>query len=97
MVKKILIVTLSLMVAPYALATAPAKAPLCAACHGANGQSMIPGYPNLAGQNAQYLESALKAYRAKQRQGGLAAVMQAQAMMLSDPEIKELSLYFSQM
>ena len=40
-----------------------AKAAICAACHGANGIAAIPGYPNLAGQNPQYIVSALKAYK----------------------------------
>ncbi|WP_336884824.1 c-type cytochrome, partial [Reinekea blandensis] len=29
-----------------------AKAATCAACHGQNGISMVPMYPNLAGQKA---------------------------------------------
>ncbi|MFK7160223.1 c-type cytochrome [Marinospirillum sp. MEB164] len=31
------------------------KAAVCAACHGANGVSMVPNWPNLAGQHASYL------------------------------------------
>lgn len=97
MIKRVAIITLSLLLAPAALAQTPAKAGLCAACHGANGKSVIPGYPHLAGQNAQYLESSMKAYKNKQRQGTNAVIMQAQAMPLTDDEIKELALYFSQM
>ncbi|NYZ66384.1 cytochrome c [Endozoicomonas sp. SM1973] len=72
-----------------------AKAGVCAACHGKNGVAMVPIYPNLAGQNQAYLESSLKAYRAKQRQGGQAVVMQAQAASLSDEDIANLSAYYS--
>ncbi|WP_342455183.1 c-type cytochrome [Spartinivicinus poritis] len=72
-----------------------AKAAVCAACHGKNGVAMVPIYPNLAGQNQAYLESSLKAYRAKQRQGGQAVVMQAQAANLSDEDIANLSAYYS--
>lgn len=68
---------------------------VCAACHGADGRAVIPGYPNLHGQNEQYLVSALKAYKNKERTGGLAVVMQAQAAMLSDEDIANLAAYFA--
>lgn len=55
----------------------------------------MPVYPNLAGQNAEYLVSALKAYRDKQRQGGMAAIMQMQASNLSDEDIANLAAYYS--
>lgn len=72
-----------------------AKAAVCAACHGQNGVAQIPMYPNLAGQQEQYLVSALKAYKNKQRNGGQAAVMQGQAAALSDDDIANLAAYFA--
>lgn len=72
-----------------------AKAAVCAACHGQNGLAQIPTYPNLAGQNEQYLVSAIKAYKNKQRTGGQAAIMQGQAAALSDTDIANLAAYFS--
>ncbi|AJR07652.1 cytochrome C biogenesis protein CcsB [Photobacterium gaetbulicola] len=74
-----------------------AKAAVCAACHGADGVAVIPGYPNLKGQNEQYLVSSLKAYKNKERNGGMAMVMQPQASMLSDNDIANVAAYFSQM
>ncbi|GAB6264193.1 c-type cytochrome [Photobacterium sp. CCB-ST2H9] len=74
-----------------------AKAAICAACHGANGIAVIPGYPNLKGQNAQYIVNALKAYKNKDRNGGNAMVMQPQAAMLSDTDMENVAAYFSQM
>lgn len=76
-------------------AAGKAKSAVCAACHGANGVAVIKTYPSLAGQNELYLVSALKAYRAKQRSGGMAAVMQAQASALSDADIENLAAYYS--
>jgi cytochrome c553 len=32
-----------------------AKSAVCAACHGADGNSMVPNWPKLAGQHEQYL------------------------------------------
>ncbi len=76
-------------------AVGKSKSAVCGACHGADGISLMDGYPNLKGQNSTYIVSSLKGYRSKQRNGGLAAVMQAQAMMLSDDDIANLAAYYS--
>ncbi len=76
-------------------AAGQAKAAVCAACHGADGIAVIPGYPNLKGQNEQYIVSSIKAYKNKERNGGLAVVMQAQAVMLNDADIANLAAYYS--
>ncbi|HEQ3589220.1 TPA: cytochrome c [Vibrio harveyi] len=76
-------------------AAGQAKAAVCAACHGADGIAVIPGYPNLKGQNEQYIESSIKAYKAGQRTGGLAPVMQAQANLLSEEDIANLAAYYA--
>ena len=76
-------------------AAGKAKAAVCAACHGQNGLAQIPTYPNLAGQNEQYLVMALKAYKNKQRTGGQAAIMQGQAAALSDEDIANLAAYYA--
>ncbi|RKZ91751.1 MAG: cytochrome c [Gammaproteobacteria bacterium] len=72
-----------------------AKAAICASCHGANGVATMPAYPNLAGQNDAYIISSLKAYRDKQRNGGMASIMQMQAANLSDSDIENLAAYYS--
>ncbi|WP_104034671.1 c-type cytochrome, partial [Vibrio jasicida] len=77
------------------VAAGQAKAGVCAACHGPDGIAVIPGYPNLKGQNEQYIASSIKAYKAGQRNGGLAAVMQAQASLLSDEDIANLAAYYA--
>ena len=78
-------------------AAGQAKSAICASCHGANGIAVIPGYPNLKGQNAQYIESSLKAYKNKQRNGGNAVVMQPMAAMLNDTDMANLAAYYSAM
>jgi cytochrome c553 len=79
-------------------AAGQAKSMVCAACHGADGKATIPGYPNLAGQNEQYLVSSLKAYRDGGRPAvGNAAVMVPQASALSDDDIANLAAYYSSM
>lgn len=77
------------------VAAGKAKSAVCAACHGADGIAVIPGYPHLKGQNEQYLITSMKAYKNKERNGGLALVMQAQASMLSDADIANLAAYYA--
>ncbi len=74
-----------------------AKSAPCAGCHGAQGKAMIPTYPHLAGQNAAYLVESMKAYRDNARTGGMAAVMKAPVMALSDEDLADLAAYYSQL
>ena len=68
-----------------------AKAITCTACHGAEGNSVNPVWPNLAGQNAAYLVEQLQAFKNGDRSDPL---MTAQSMMLSDEDMADLSVYF---
>lgn len=77
-------------------AAGKAKSAVCAACHMADGNSVSPIYPKLAGQHAPYLEAAIKAYRDGKRQGGNSTMMAPMAKGLSDADIANLAAYFSQ-
>ncbi len=94
--KKIALATLSLVVMTAAHADAPAKPDkvvVCAACHGENGVATQPMYPNLAGQQDSYIEHALHAYKTGERKN---PIMGAQVTGLSDADIKQLAIWFSQ-
>lgn len=67
----------------------------CMACHGAQGKATAPLYPNLAGQNAAYLNHALQAYKKGERSGGQAEVMKAFVAGLSDDDMANLAAYYS--
>lgn len=69
-----------------------AKSAECISCHGQNGISPNPEWPNLAGQKEGYLLDALKAYKNGQR---VHPIMTAVAKALSDDEIADLSAYYS--
>jgi cytochrome c len=87
---------LSLFSLPLFAIDVPAKEVTCRACHGASGAApMMNSYPKLNGQNKAYLTQSLKAYKAGQRSGGMAAVMVGQAKMLSDQEIDQLAEYYA--
>jgi len=69
-----------------------AKSVTCAGCHGVNGTSSSPLYPNLAGQHEQYLVKAITAYRAGERTD---PTMKAMATPLTDADISNLAAFFS--
>jgi cytochrome c553 len=69
-----------------------AKSATCGACHGMDGNSLSPEWPNLAGQHAAYIESQLKAFKSGERQNDLMSPM---AMILSDEDMADLSAYFA--
>ncbi|WP_343554339.1 cytochrome c [Pantoea sp.] len=71
------------------------KAASCMACHGAEGKSAVPLYPNLAGQHEPYLLHSLQAYKKGERSGGQAEVMKAFVAGLSDQDMADLSAYYS--
>jgi cytochrome c553 len=80
--------------APDALAAGREKYVQCASCHGADGRStVVPQYPKIGGQTAEYVVNALKAYRDGRRQGTYAAIMAAVAKQLSDADIANLAAY----
>jgi cytochrome c553 len=68
-----------------------AKSLTCTACHGPEGNSANAMWPNIAGQNAPYLLTQLKAFKEGSRMDPL---MSAQAMMLSDQDMADLAVYF---
>lgn len=70
----------------------PEKAATCAACHGEVGVSATGMYPTIAGQYANYLEHSLKEYRSGARKN---AIMAAQAVNLTDAEIRQLSQWYA--
>ncbi|CNH64872.1 putative cytochrome [Yersinia thracica] len=72
-----------------------AKSASCVACHGAQGKVSVPMYPNLAGQNAMYLEQSLAAYKKGARTGGQAEVMRAYVANLSDEDFSDLAAYYA--
>ena len=68
------------------------RAAVCTSCHGAEGCSANPLWPNLAGQKDPYLAKQMKMFRDGTRQDPL---MSAMAKPLSDEDIANLSAYFS--
>jgi len=102
--KKLLGLSVVLAVAPFAQAAdieagKARAATVCAACHGANGQSVSDTIPNLAAQRAGYLEAQLKAFKEGTRKAASAtsptAIMTAIAAQLSADDIANVAAYFA--
>ena len=64
----------------------------CVGCHGADGNSMIPAFPKIAGQYQDYLYHALKSYKNGERNN---AIMNGISSTLNEKQMKKLSKYFS--
>jgi cytochrome c553 len=82
---------------PGAPADHPANGPagklaVCAGCHGSDGVSVNPVWPNLAGQHDAYLIEALKAYRSNARENAMMAPI---AKTLTDADLREIATHFS--
>ncbi|MBT79900.1 MAG: cytochrome c4 [Alteromonadaceae bacterium] len=76
-----------------------AKSAVCAACHGMDGNSMIPMNPKIAGQHAGYLQKQLKEFKLASQTGGQEgrnnAVMNGMAAPLSEQDMADLAAYFA--
>ena len=64
---------------------------MCGGCHGAHGVSVDSGTPSLAGQDAEYLVKATKAYRTTRKSWG----MQRYVSALSDANIDDIAAYYA--
>ena len=101
--KNALLFALLGLAAPAALAQATGtgathtggKAAMCIGCHGIPGYRMayphVYHVPMIAGQNAKYIETALKAYKSGERKH---STMGAIAATLSEKDIVELAAYY---
>jgi cytochrome c553 len=68
----------------------------CSTCHGPRGIGTAPTFPNLAGQQAVYLEAQLRAFRDRSRADPHAqAFMWGMAAQLTDATIKDIAAYFA--
>ena len=91
---------MALLAAPATLAAGDVeqgrlKANTCMGCHGIPSYNNVyPTYrvPMIGGQSAEYIEAALKAYKAGERPH---KTMQGQSMSLSDQDIADIAAYLA--
>ncbi len=74
-------------------AAGKAKAALCVACHGTDGNSTNPEWPKIAGQHAWYTAKQLRDLKAQESRSN--AVMTGIVAALSDDDMNNLAAYFA--
>jgi cytochrome c553 len=68
------------------------KSAVCVACHGPDGNSFNPEWPNLAGQHASYIAAQLEAFKSGERQNPLMTPM---AIGLTEQDMLDLAAFFA--
>jgi cytochrome c553 len=97
--KKLLLITsiasLAMLGTAHAAGDAEAgktKSAMCAACHGADGNSVAPNFPKLAGQHADYLTKQLKEFKSGERKD---ATMNGMTAALSEQDMADLGAFYA--
>ena len=67
------------------------KSAVCAACHGADGNSTNAAWPSLAGQHASYIYKQLKDFKEGRR---INASMTGMVALLNDDDMKNVAAYY---
>lgn len=88
----LLVVSISPAYAGGDAAAGKTKSATCAGCHGMDGNSANPDWPNLAGQGVVYIEKQLNAFKAGERQNATMAPMVAP---LTAQDIADLAAFYS--
>jgi len=70
----------------------PIAGQICAACHGADGNSPLPMNPSLAGQHPEYLFKQLNEFKSGSRNN---AVMMGMVAGLSAEDMRNLAAYYA--
>jgi cbb3-type cytochrome c oxidase subunit III len=65
---------------------------VCAACHGADGNSVLPANPNLAAQHSEYIAKQLANFKAGERNN---AIMASMVAALSPEDMKNVGAYYA--
>ncbi len=74
-------------------AAGQAKSITCSACHGADGNSVNPEWPSIAGQHPTYTVKALQAFKSGVRNNPL---MLGQVMLLNDEDMANLAVFYGE-
>ncbi len=74
------------------IAAGKTKSAMCASCHGVDGNSVVPMYPSLAGQSANYIAKQLADFKSGLRNDPVMAGMVA---ALTEEDMNDLGAYFA--
>lgn len=88
----LVLTALAALTIPFTPAAFAAKSASCAHCHGVDGNSSSPIYPNLAGQTKEYLYKQIMAFKNGVR---VNAMMSSSVGILTEEDVAELADYYS--
>ncbi len=74
------------------IALGQAKSATCIGCHGVNGNSVVPIFPKLAGQNEAYLLKQLREFKTSDR---IDATMAGMVAVLTDADMQNIAAYYA--
>jgi cytochrome c553 len=90
------VLSLALLLPMAAQAGDPARgqqlSEACVACHGADGNSVNPEWPKIAGQHADYIYKQLMDYKSGRREN---ALMAGQVANLDEQDMRDLGAYYA--
>ena len=73
-------------------AAGKAKAVVCSACHGVDGNSVNPLWPKLAGQHEAYLAKQIRAFKSGERTD---ATMAPMINLIKEEDIDDIAAYYA--
>lgn len=73
-------------------AAGEAKVAVCLACHGPNGNALVPTWPKLAGQHAEYIYKQLTDFKSGARANDQ---MSPQVIPLNEQDFQNIAAYYS--
>ena len=92
-------IALACAFAPFAPAQAggdpeagKAKAVVCSACHGVDGNSVNPMWPKLAGQHEAYLAKQIRAFKSGERTD---ATMAPMMNLIKEEDIDDIAAFYA--
>jgi cytochrome c553 len=91
----LLLLLISITANTYAVGHPPAgrtKSESCQGCHGPDGNSVSPDWPNLASQNAKYLRKQMHDFLSGDRKD---PTMSSMVIGLNETDIADIAAYFS--
>lgn len=74
-------------------AAGQSKALVCSACHGQEGEAILPSYPNLGGQHYSYLLDQMEKFRSGER---YAPLMAGQLEGKSDEDLRDIAAFYAE-
>lgn len=71
------------------------KSEVCATCHGSDGNSFVPIWPKISGQNSTYMYKQLNSFKLEGKDGRSNSIMYSIVKDLSDKDLSDISMYYA--